>query len=108
MGLKCIYHDDVECIFEICGCNSAIDCTDTAGISVRWERRLRAFELLADGKGIKNADQKTALMLHTAGLSVQDIFLILDEGTGENSYLKAKDILSRKQMFRTKGFVFAR
>ena len=32
-------------------------------------------------------------MLHTAGLSVQDIFFTLDEGTGENNYLKAKDAL---------------
>ena len=34
-------------------------------------------------------------MLHTAGLSVQDIFLTLDEGTGENNYLKAKDALDK-------------
>ena len=65
----------------------------------------RAFELFADGKGVKHADQKEALMLHTAGLSVQDIFFTLDEGTGENNYL---NILSRRQMFRTKGFVFVR
>ena len=34
-------------------------------------------------------------MLHTAGLSVQDIFFTLDEGTGENNYLKAKDALDK-------------
>ena len=34
-------------------------------------------------------------MLHTAGLSVQDIFFTLDEGTGENNYLKAKDALGK-------------
>ena len=55
----------------------------------RW---LRAFELFADGKGVKHADQKKALMLHTAGLSVQDIFFTLDEG---NNYLKAKDALDK-------------
>ena len=71
------------------------DCSDTAGISARWERWLRAFELFADGKGVKHADQKKALMLHTAGLSVQDIFFTLDEGTGENNYLKAKDALDK-------------
>ena len=48
-----------------------------------------------DGKGVKHADQKKALMLHTAGLSVQDIFFTLDEGTGENNYLKAKDALDK-------------
>ena len=34
------------------------DCSDTAGISARWERWLRGFELFADGKGVKHADQK--------------------------------------------------
>ena len=34
-------------------------------------------------------------MLHTAGLSVQDIFFTLDEGTGENNFLKAKDALDK-------------
>ena len=34
-------------------------------------------------------------MLHTAGLSFQDMFFTLDEGTGENNYLKAKDALDK-------------
>ena len=71
------------------------DCSDTAGISARWERWLRAFELFANEKEVKHADQRKALMLHTAGLSVQDIFFTLDEGTGENNYVKAKDALEK-------------
>ena len=71
------------------------DCSDTAGISARWERRLRAFELFADGKGVEHAEQKKALMLHTAGLSVQDIFFTLDEGTDESNNLKVKDALNK-------------
>ena len=51
------------------------------------------FELFADGKGVKHADQNKALMLHK--LSVQDIFFTLDEGTGENKYLKAKDAVDK-------------
>ena len=46
------------------------DCSQTAGISARWERWLRAFELFAAGKGVKNVDQKKILLLHTAGLNV--------------------------------------
>ena len=65
------------------------DCSDTAGISARWERWRRALESFANGKEVKEADQRKALILHTAGLSVQDIFFTLDEGTGENNYLKA-------------------
>lgn len=36
------------------------DCSETAGISARWERWLRALELFADSKGVKHADQKKA------------------------------------------------
>ena len=71
------------------------DCSNTAGVSARWERWLRAFELFADEKGVEDADQKKALMLHTAGLSVQDIFFTLDEGTDESNHLKAKDALNK-------------
>ena len=49
----------------------------------------------ADGKGVKHADQEKALMLDIAGLSVQDIFFTLDQGTGEKNYLKAKDALDK-------------
>ena len=34
-------------------------------------------------------------MLHTAGLSVQDIFFTLDNGTGENNYLRLMDALNK-------------
>ncbi|KAL9967182.1 hypothetical protein ACROYT_G025359 [Oculina patagonica] len=64
------------------------DCTETAGISARWERWLRAFELYSAGKGVKNVDQKKALLLHTAGLSVQDIYFTLNEEGGTDSYQK--------------------
>ena len=53
------------------------DCSETAGISARWERWPRAFELFATEKGVKNVDQKKALLLHTAGLNVQDIYFTL-------------------------------
>ena len=71
------------------------DCTDTAGISARWERWLRAFELFAVGKGVKNVDQKKALLLHTIGLSVQDIYFTLDEGGGTDSYQRVKATLNK-------------
>ena len=88
------------------------DCSETAGISARWERWLRAFELFATGKGVKNVDQKKALLLHTAGLNVQDIYFTLTEEGGSDSYQKAKATLnkysSRKRMFRMKGFGFVK
>ena len=88
------------------------DCSETAGISARWERWLRAFELFATEKGVKNGDQKKALLLHTAGLNLQDIYFTLTEEGGSDSYQKAKATLnkysSRKRMFRMKGFGFVK
>ena len=40
------------------------------GLDHRWTR---GFELFAVGKGVNNLDQKKALLLHSAGPSVQDI-----------------------------------
>ena len=71
------------------------DCSETAGISARWERWLRAFQLFATGKGVKNVDQKKALLLHTAGLNVQDIYFTLTEEGGSDSYEKAKANLNK-------------
>ena len=74
----------------------AFDCTDSSGIAARWERWLRAFELFVEGKGITNHGQKKALLLHTAGMNVQDIFFTLPEETeGTNSYVKAVNALNK-------------
>ncbi|XP_069133441.1 uncharacterized protein [Argopecten irradians] len=59
---------------------------------------MRSFELYATGKGVDNAVQKQALLLHCAGPAVQDIFYTLDvraPGEGENMYTvtKTKDVL---------------
>ena len=56
------------------------NCTgDTTSIGPRWKRWKTSFEFFADGKGVTNARQKKALLLHTAGVDVQDIFLTLPE-----------------------------
>ena len=51
--------------------------------------------MFATGKGVKNADQKKALLLHTAGLNVQDIYFTLNEEGGSDSYQKAKATLDK-------------
>ena len=72
------------------------DCSDSSGIAARLERWLRAFELFAEGKGITNHGQKKALLLHTAGMSVQDIFFTLPEETeGTNCFVKAISALNK-------------
>ena len=50
------------------------DIKDPTAIVARWKRWIRTFEIYADGKGIKNAVQQKALLLHTAGMEVQGVF----------------------------------
>ena len=50
---------------------------DLSSVGTRWTRWKRGFELFAVGKGVNNLDQKKALLLHSAGPSVQDIFYSL-------------------------------
>ena len=49
--------------------------------------------------------------LHTAlntGVSVHDIFFTLDQGTGENNYLMAKEALNKYFKPKANDFVFAK
>ncbi|CAC5404852.1 unnamed protein product [Mytilus coruscus] len=69
------------------------DISVSTGLFARWKRWLRAFQLFAAGKGVTDVDQKYALLLHTAGMNVQDIFFTLPEGAGEGAYEKAVSAL---------------
>ena len=71
------------------------DCPEIAGISARWERWLRAFELFAKGRGVQNVNQKKALFLYTAGLDVQDIYFMLNEEGGSDNDQKATATLNK-------------
>ena len=75
-----------------------LETAETLSIAARWKRWMRALELFADGKGIIDAAQKKALLLHTAGMAVQDIFFTLEllEGEeGETVYEIAKRTLTQ-------------
>ena len=43
-------------------------------ISQRWRKWKRAFEIYVLGKEITSDSQKRGLLLHTAGLKVQDVY----------------------------------
>lgn len=47
---------------------------DFASMSPRWKRWKRAFTFYITSRGITDDEQKTALLLHTAGMDVQDLF----------------------------------
>ena len=51
--------------------------------------------MFAAGKGVKNADQKKALLLHTAGLDIQDIYFTLEEEGGSDNYRNATATLTK-------------
>ena len=70
-AVKCIYLSNAQGL-------KPFDCSETAGVSVCWERWLCTFELFAMGKGVENVDQNKALLLHTAGLNVQDNLFHVD------------------------------
>ena len=61
---------------------------DISSLGIRWTRWLGSFELYATGR-VKDAEQKKALLLHCAGLPIQDIFYTMainDPGDGETVY----------------------
>ncbi|KAK6192673.1 hypothetical protein SNE40_004107 [Patella caerulea] len=72
------------------------DCLESAGLAARWKRWLRAFELFVVGKGVTDPGQKKALLLHRAGMNLQDIYFTLPEVQGEGDvYAKTVRTLNR-------------
>ena len=69
----------------------SFDCkTDTSTIGTRWRRWKRSFDYFLLAKGVTTPAQQKALLLHTAGIDVQDVFDTLPEAPGEgDEYVKA-------------------
>ena len=74
------------------------DCNgDASSVGPRWKRWLKAFSFYVEGKGITNAPQMRYLLLHSAGMEVQDIYETLtdipfeatEEGETDNAYKQA-------------------
>ena len=58
----------------------AFDCRgDSTSVGPRWRRWRKAFQFYVDGRGITAAARKKALLLHCAGMEVQDIFETLTD-----------------------------
>ncbi|XP_063412611.1 uncharacterized protein K02A2.6-like [Mytilus trossulus] len=70
---------------------------DINSLGQRWTRWLRSFNLYATGKGVVEAQQKKALLLHSAGMEVQDVYYTLverDPGEHETVYEVTVEILN--------------
>ena len=55
------------------------DCTETTSLGPRWKRWKKAFEFYIIGKGVTQKEQKYALLMHTAGMEVQELFETLPD-----------------------------
>ena len=74
-----------------------LDCTgDITSVGPRWRRWKTAFQFFIDGKGVTDPKQKRALLLHSVGMDVQEVYLTLEEAAGsskEDEYEEAMNIL---------------
>ena len=50
---------------------------DANTLSSRWKRWVRAFNLFVTSRGVVAVKQKVALLLHTGGIYLQDLFYSL-------------------------------
>lgn len=68
-----------------------LPCFDPKGepttLSVRWKRWKRAFHLYVTSKGVTNQAQKVALLLHSGGMELQEIYYTLaPEDEAQNNF----------------------
>ena len=75
-----------------------LPCFDAKGepnsLSVRWKRWKRAFNLYVASKGVTNEGQKVALLLHSGGIELQEIYYTLvseDQDTSFNDCVAVLD-----------------
>lgn len=60
-----------------------------------WQRWHRSFELYATGKGVTDEKKTKTLLLHCAGLDVQDIYFTREEEEGDDEYQKTVKTLKK-------------
>src|SRR6218665_1664792 len=68
---------------------------DVTCVGPRWKRWLRSFEFYIAAKGVTSDVQKRALLLHTAGMAVQDLFETLPPGGNADDAASAYDVARR-------------
>ena len=52
---------------------------DPTTLCARWKRWKRAFNLYVKSRGVSDEGQKVAIMLHTGGMALQEVFYSLAE-----------------------------
>ncbi|XP_068671483.1 amidase-like [Montipora foliosa] len=67
--------------------------SSSGSAELRWRKWKRAFQLYVLGKGITNDSQKRGLLLHTAGLDVQEVYFTLVPDGAETNYAETFKVL---------------
>ena len=62
-------------------------------LAVRWKLWKRSFNLYVVAKGITKDEQKTALLLHSGGLNLQELYYTLESGTDIVSFTESIALL---------------
>lgn len=78
-----------------------------ASIGTRWRRRKTAFLFFTDGKGVTDPQQKKALLVHSAGMDVQEVYLTLEEAASSskeeaNEYRNTRKLYAN---FRSSSYI---
>ena len=72
---------------------------DSHSLAEKWKRWQRSFNLYVCSKGCKDDLQKKSLLLHSAGLEVQDLYYsVVDEKTDKHSFEEAMQLLNDNLM----------
>ena len=60
---------------------------DSTSVGTRWRRWKKVFKFYSDGQGVTGAARKKALLLHCAGMDVQEVFeTLVDLGEPEGEH----------------------
>ncbi|CAB4044697.1 Transposon Ty3-G Gag-Pol poly, partial [Paramuricea clavata] len=72
-------------------------CFDPKGdpntLSIRWRRWKRAFNLYMVSKGVTNEQQKVALLLHSGGMELQELYYTLKPDSEDNNLQECLNVL---------------
>ena len=69
---------------------------DQHALSQAWKKWLRSFQIFLDARGVENDLQKKQLLLHSAGIQVQEIYfsLVTDEVHADNNFDQTINLLN--------------
>ena len=72
---------------------------EASSIGTRWKRLKKGFQYYLDARRIKQEKQAKALLLHLAGMDVQDIFENLtDPGHPENTESDPHNVCEKRSV----------